>query len=152
MAKFILKMAGILSIKEKLEEQAKVEYGLEIARLREEEERLRQMAIRKASYESRLKESLQDRLNVREIKGLENCVENIKYNMQLQRLAIKRQEAQVEKARQKLDEAMKERKTYEKLKEKAFEEYKLELAAQEQKEIDELVSFRYHSARESEVC
>lgn len=152
MAKFIFKMAGILSIKEKLEEQAKVEYGLEIARLREEEERLRQMAIRKEEYQSRLKESLKDRLNVREIKGLENCVENIKYNMQLQRLTIKRQEAQVEKARQKLDEAMKERKTYEKLKEKAFGEYKLELAAQEQKEIDELVSFRYHSARESEVC
>ena len=87
MAKFIFKMAGILSIKEKLEEQAKVEYGLEIARLREEEERLRQMAIRKEEYQSRLKESLKDRLNVREIKGLENCVENIKYNMQLQMAA-----------------------------------------------------------------
>lgn len=41
---------------------------------------------------------------------------------------------------------MKERKTYEKLKERAFEEFKLELNAAEQKEVDELVSFR-HAAR-----
>ena len=48
------------------------------------------------------------------------------------------------------DEAMKERKTFEKLKEKAFEEFKLEIEAQEKKEVDELTSFRFGSARESE--
>ncbi len=45
---------------------------------------------------------------------------------------------------------MKERKIYEKLKEKAFEEFKAEVNAQEQKEIDQLVSFRFRSAGESE--
>ena len=45
---------------------------------------------------------------------------------------------------------MKERKTFEKLKEKAFEEFKLEIEAQEKKEVDELTSFRSGSARESE--
>ena len=43
-----------------------------------------------------------------------------------------------------------ERKTFEKLKEKAFEEFKLEIEAQEKKEVDELTSFRFGSARESE--
>ena len=38
---------------------------------------------------------------------------------------------------------MKERKTYEKLKEKAFEAFKQEVNAAEQKEVDELVSFRF---------
>lgn len=37
-----------------------------------------------------------------------------------------------------------ERKIYEKLREKAFEEFKQELNAQEKKEIDELVSFNYN--------
>ena len=37
----------------------------------------------------------------------------------------------------------KERKTYEKLKENAFEEFKKEQNAEEQKEISELVSFRF---------
>lgn len=46
---------------------------------------------------------------------------------------------------------MKERKTYEKLKEKAFEQFKIEIEAQERKEIDELVSFRFGAAKESEV-
>ncbi|HBI60471.1 MAG TPA: flagellar export protein FliJ, partial [Lachnospiraceae bacterium] len=34
--------------------------------------------------------------------------------------------------------------------EKAFEQFKLEIEAQERKEIDELVSFRFRSAQESE--
>ena len=45
---------------------------------------------------------------------------------------------------------MKERKTYEKLKEKAFEQFKIEIEAQERKEVDELVSFRFGAAKESE--
>ena len=63
---------------------------------------------------------------------------------------LKQQEEKVAKARKKLDDAMKERKTYEKLKERAFEEFKLELNAAEQKEVDELVSFRHGSKIESE--
>ena len=48
------------------------------------------------------------------------------------------------RARDKLNLAMQERKIYEKLREKAFEEFKQELNAQEKKEIDELVSFNYN--------
>ena len=40
---------------------------------------------------------------------------------------------------------MKERKTLEKLKEDAFSDYVKEYEKEEQKEIDELVSFRYES-------
>ena len=50
----------------------------------------------------------------------------------------------VEKAREELGEAMKDRKVHEKLKEKAFDEFKLELNDQEKKEIDEVVSFNYN--------
>ena len=39
---------------------------------------------------------------------------------------------------------MKDRKVHEKLKEKAFDEFKLELNDQEKKEIDEVVSFNYN--------
>lgn len=150
MAKFIFKMESILAIKCKLEDQAKVEYGIELAKLREEEEKLEKLKVRKEEFQFKLTEAVQDHLNIREIKDLENCVENIKYNINVQKIVIKQQQMNVEKAREKLDEAMKERKTYEKLKEKAFEEFKLEIEAQERKEIDELVSFRFGSAKESE--
>ena len=40
---------------------------------------------------------------------------------------------------------MKERKTHENLKEKAFEAFKEELLAEESKMTDELVSYTYHN-------
>ena len=128
MAKFVFKMQNILAVKEKLESQAKAEYGLEISKLREEEQ---------------LTECLHDTLDMPRIKQYEQAVEDMKICIREQQHIIKQQEEKVAKARKKLDDAMKERKTYEKLKERAFEEFKLELNAAEQKEVDELVSYRY---------
>ena len=150
MAKFIFKMESILSIKYKLEDQAKAEYGMEVAKLREEERKLEVLIAKKEAYQDALTKAVQDALVIREIKVLENSVENAKYNINVQKFVIKQQQQRVDQAREKLDNAMKERKIYEKLKEKAFEEFKAEVNAQEQKEIDQLVSFRFRSAGESE--
>lgn len=150
MAKFVFQMESILSIKEKLENQAKAEYGMELVKLRAEEEKLEALIAKKEGYQDRLTQAVQNQLNIKQIKELENCVENAKYNINLQKIAVSQQQRRVDAARDKLDEAMKERKTYEKLKEKAFEEFKLEIEAQERKEVDELVSFRHQGAEESE--
>ena len=145
MAKFIFKMESILSVKEKLEEQAKAEYSIEIIKLRQEEEKLEELENRKNAYQTRLYEAVIDTLNISEIKILEDSVENIKYNIKLQLIVIANQQKNVDRAREKLDNAMKERKTYEKLKEKAFEEFKEQINAEEQKEINELVSFKFRT-------
>ncbi|MCX4328332.1 MAG: flagellar export protein FliJ [Lachnospiraceae bacterium] len=150
MAKFIFKMESILSIKTKLEDQAKAEYGIEVMKLREEEHKLMLLEKRKHGFEQQLLEAVNGRLVILSIKRLEDSVENLKYNIKLQIVVIRQQEGRVAKARAKLDNAMKERKIYEKLKEKAFEEFKAEINAAEQKEIDQLVSFRFRSAGESE--
>ena len=149
MAKFIFKMESILSVKTKLEDQAKAEYGIETMKLREEEHKLTLLENRKSGFEQQLFEAVSDRLVILSIKRLEDSVENLKYNIKLQIIVIRKQEERVAQARAKLDNAMKERKIYEKLKEKAFEEFKAEVNAQEQKEIDQLVSFRFRSAGES---
>lgn len=52
--------------------------------------------------------------------------------------------------KKKLNEAMQERKIHDKLKEQAFEEFKADLAAQEMKEIDEVVSFNYNDRETGE--
>lgn len=145
MAKFIFKMESILSVKEKLEEQAKAEYSIEIIKLRQEEEKLEELENRKNAYQTRLYEAVMDTLNISEIKILEDSVENIKYNIKLQLIVIANQQKNVDRAREKLDNAVKERKTYEKLKEKAFEEFKEQINAEEQKEINELVSFKFRT-------
>ena len=53
-------------------------------------------------------------------------------------------EKTLEMARIELNRVMVERKTHEKLRERAFEEFKQEIAQAESKEIDELVSYNYH--------
>ncbi len=150
MAKFVFSMENLLRIKIKFEDQAKAEYGIQMAILRQEEEKLFGLEKRKAEMQEQLKEQVKDVLDLFRIRQLEDGVENIKYNINLQKVVIANQQKKVEQARKKLDEAMKERKTYEKLKEKAFEIFKQEVNAQEQKEIDELVSFRFGNGKESE--
>ena len=148
MAKFVFKMQNILAVKEKLESQAKAE--LEISKLREEEQKKILLEQKKLYYEQQLTECLHDTLDMPRIKQYEQAVEDMKICIREQQHIIKQQEEKVAKARKKLDDAMKERKTYEKLKERAFEEFKLELNVAEQKEVDELVSFRHGSKIESE--
>ena len=97
MAKFIFKMESILSVKEKLEEQAKAEYSIEIMKLRQEEEKLDELEKRKNAYQTRLYEAVMDTLNISEIKILEDSVENIKYNIKLQLIVIANQQKNVVK-------------------------------------------------------
>ncbi len=151
MAKFIFPMESILQIKCKLEDQAKVEYSNQMARLRQEEEKLERLRSRRDTLQDMLTGLVSDVLDILRIRQLEDGVENIKYNMKLQKVVILNQQKRVDQAREKLQEAMKERKTYEKLRENAFEEFKKEVNAEEQKEINELVSFRFgHSGHSIE--
>ena len=135
MAKFIFKMENILEVKRKLEDQAKSVYAAALAVLEEEQRKLRQLEEKKEGYKVRLTEMMCATLQVDQIKNLEDAVEVMKYRIQ--------EQIKAERARQELQAAVVERKTYEKLKEKAFEEFKEEINAQEKKEVDELVSYKF---------
>lgn len=150
MAKFIYKMQNLLSIKEKLEEQAKSAYSQARAALNLEEEKLKGLYDRRDEYESILRGEMNDHLDVREIIRCQEAIEILKYDIKLQQIAVNTAKQQLEIARVKLSEAMKERKIQEKLKENAFEDFKQEISKEEQKEIDELVSFTYGKKEKSE--
>lgn len=143
MARFVFSMESILQIKLKLEDQAKAEYAVQMAELQREQEKLELLQKHKDEVQEQLRQQISAVLNLFRIRQLENGVENIKYNIRLQKVVVFNQQKKVSQAREKLNEAMKERKTYEKLKENAFEDFKKELNAEEQKEINELVSFRF---------
>ncbi len=51
MAVFRYKLQSVLDIKQKLEEQEKIAFGLAAARLSEEQEALQNLMIRKAGYD-----------------------------------------------------------------------------------------------------
>lgn len=148
MAKFVYKMENILSIKYKLEDQAKDNFAEAKNKLDLEEEKLDMLYQRKEMYEEKLFSMIINQLNVLEIKKIEDAVEVIKYKIRLQIVEVNSAKQQLELARIKLNEAIMERKTHEKLKEKAFNVFLQELNAEERKEVDELVSFMYRQTSE----
>lgn len=147
MKKFRYNMENILQIKSKLEDQMKIAYGIARMRLTQEEEKLKEMVRRQASYEEELRQKRSDRLNVPEIVLCEQAIEALKERIKQQKTAVRNAEHRLEIARIRLNNAMIERKTQEKLKEKAFEEYMLEYDAEERKEVDELNSFHYNNPK-----
>lgn len=148
MAKFFYRMQNILDIKLKLETQAKNEFAVANARLAEEEEKLGLLINRKEAYEGELKALYSSQLKIKEITETQQAVEIMKYQIKLQQLQVRHAQKNVETARAKLQESMQERKTHDKLKEKEFEQFMLEEAARESKEIDELVSYRHGQKKE----
>lgn len=144
MAKFVYRMQNILDLKIKMEEQRKAEYGLANARLRKEEEKLRELIIRKAGYEKQARELVQGTIDVHKIHTCKHAIDTMKSAIRTQMIEVHVAEKNVELARSKLNQVMIERKTYEKLREKAFEEFKQEVAYEENRMVDELVSYNYH--------
>lgn len=143
MAKFVYRMQNILELEEKLEEQAKIDFRLANAALDEEKEKLRELFKRRAGYERDVSEEINGDFDLKEISFLKNAIDIIKTNIRDQMMNIERAQKAVDAARDHLNEVMVDRKTQEKLKEKAFEKFKQELAADENKEVDQLVSFTY---------
>lgn len=143
MGAFRFSLQNILNMKEKLEDQAKNEYAQANMRLMREQEKLEHVTARREDAKRMLKLVLQETLSMAEIRKRENAVEVLKFYVKQQQLAVKRCEKEVEVAREKLSEAMKERKIFEKLREKAFEEFVAEENRKEQKEVDELMSYKH---------
>ena len=143
MKKFRYSMENILEIKLKLEDQAKIAYSVARARLTTEEQQLENLRMQKADYEEKLRTLTNSKLNMLEIRQCGDAIEIIKYKIKIQIIQVKEAEKRLEVARVHLTNAMTERKTQEKLKEKAFETYMEEFEAEERKEADEKNSFQY---------
>ena len=150
MAKFIYKMQSLLNIKEKLEEQAKTAYGLAKAVLNEEETKLAGLFARKNQYIEEKRMGMSASINVHELTQLEHAIKSMEYKIAEQVLVVKQAEKNVMLAQTKLENAMKERKIQEKLREHALEQFMKEMEAEEQQEINELVTFRFGKTRERE--
>lgn len=147
MARFRYSMQSILNIKLKLEAQAKQEFSAARAALDREEEKLQQLFRRKEGYEREREELLAGTLNLRAIEENREAVRCMEVFIIQQRSNVEAAERNLEKVREKLAEVMMERKTHERLKEKAFEEFLMEEKRQESKEIDQLTSYTYGQRR-----
>ena len=149
MAKFLYRMQNILDIKYKLEDSAKQEYAEARIRLNEEEEKLEALKIRKNEYYIQYQNAIQGNLDFLKIEELANAMDIMDEMIALQNEMVKKRNKELEKARAKLNQVMQERKMHEKLKEKQFDEFVVELNAQENKETDEVVSYQYNNSSDS---
>ena len=143
MAKFQYRMQSILNIKLKMEEQAKMQFAQAQAKVNEEEAKLLQLKNRKSAYEVELKEVLLKKLDLLKIDELQNAIMRMEEYIVDQQREVEKAYRALEKERQKLTEVMIERKSHEKLKENAFEQFLQELNNAEGKEVDELTSYTY---------
>ncbi len=143
MARFIYRMQSILDIKVKLEEQAKTEFAAARLRLDEEEEKLQILMDRKLGYEEQGRILRRDSLKVMEIMENKEAISRMEEFILFQTKMVTQAQEELEEARIRLQEAMKESKTQEKLREKAFDEFIHEENAKEAKEIDELTSYTH---------
>ena len=143
MARFHYSLQSILSIKEKMETQAKQEFSSAKGALDREEEKLAELKERKQAYEKQAAELLSGKLDVREIEENQTAILRMDSFIAEQNVRVRRAKKALEEARERLTEVMKERKTHESLKEKAFESFLQEENRQESKEIDELTSYTY---------
>lgn len=142
MSVFRFRMQSILDMKAKLEEQAKIEFAQAQQKLMEEQELLAQIIKRKEDYIAYGVELRNQTIDVQEILDNKNAIEYTKELEKTQRLAVNVAQKAVDAASRKMMEARTQTKTYEKLKEHAFEEFLQEENRAESKEIDQLNSYR----------
>lgn len=148
MAKFRYSMQSILNIKTKMETQAKQEFSTAKYALDKEVEKLENLKKRKSDYEEKAHELLQGTLKVRDIEDNKNAILMMDQYIAEQRMQVKKAQDELERAREKLADVMKERKMHETLREKAFENFLQEENRQEGKSIDELTSYTYGQKRQ----
>jgi len=143
MARFRYKLQNVLNIKEKLETQAKQDFSNARKILTEEEEKRDELIRRKEEYHRRAMELRSGTLNVLDIEANQNAMLTMDSFIAQQNVRVSQAEQAVERAREHMTAAMQERKTYETLREKAFEAFLQEENRAESKSIDELTSYTY---------
>ncbi len=143
MARFRFSLQNILELKMKMETQAKQDFSAAAAALAAEEEKLDILRLKKHNLEQEAEALLFGELNFRDIDDNQLARMQTDEAIMIQKDAIRRAEEVLERARIKMAEAMMERKTYDKLREKAFEEFMTDEKRAESKMVDELTSYTH---------
>lgn len=145
MAKFKFRMQNFLSLRERIEEQKKLDYGRAVAKREHEKQVKAALILRRESYITTFREQIKGEvINPIEVQSYNDYIDWLKHKIIEQEKVVILAEKFAESKRLELVEAMKERKMLEKLKEKDAEVFRIEEKLTEQKLVDEIVSYRYN--------
>jgi flagellar FliJ protein len=145
MAKFNFKMQNLLNIKEQMEIMCQNELSKATKKYLFQKEKLISIENNIEETILNMKNNENGKLSVNFLMLYLPYIERMKLEKKNAERLLKSAEKEVEDYRMKLMEAVKEKKMYEVLKEKRFNEFKIELQHQEDKNVDELISYKYSS-------
>ncbi len=145
MAKFVFPLNSILNIKEKLEDQKRLEFGRAVSRFEQEKQKKILLIKEKEYYISFFRSSIEKGINPNELLNCNDYIEIIKQKIVMQQKAIEKAEQYVNETRQELVEASKQKKMYAILKENKLGEFLKEEKITEQKLVDEIVSYKFNN-------
>lgn len=140
--KFGFKFEKILGLKEKLEDNKKNEMAIISNSIRDLENEISKIEEMKRERYDMLEETLMSGASITDIK-------NISYSIECADISIERLQQKLSSLRESFNfkkleylEVMKERKSFEKLKEKHIDEFKQVLKLNEEKSLDQINTFR----------
>lgn len=135
------RLEKVLNYKETVEGFKKTKYGQVHQKLNKEEDILLNYNIYK---ESLLKDKTQftRKTSIGNLKLFNNYLKDISENIENQEQLVGETKQELEEVKKELLIAMREKKSFEKLKEKGYEEYLDESKKKEEKIIDEIVTFK----------
>ncbi len=145
MAKFIFKLQSVLNLRKQKEDNIKNELGIAIQRLEQEKRRLSELentldaTVREFNEKTR-KTTVHELIEYNEYLSLLNS------RIKSQKDNVNNAAQYVDKVREELVKAVKDRKILEKLKERHYEEFLLKQKKLEQKTNDEIVSYNYNES------
>ena len=142
MARFNFRLESILNLKAKVEDLRKNEFGRAMAILEQERHKKAQLEAAKEQTIQTLREQIIKGIGYLAINSYNQYIETTKRRIFAQERVILKAEADVETARVALVEAMRDRKTLDILKDKDYEEFLIEEKKEEQKVVDEIVTYR----------
>ncbi len=142
MAGYKFKLQKLLDYKISVEEQKRNELSLAIKRLEDEKKILQELLSKQKDMNNSFQEKTSKGIEVNELKLLVNYIDYYKRSIKSQKINIKMADDYVGSCREELIKASQEKKMMEKLKEIDYGKYLYDEQKNEEKLVDDLVSFK----------
>lgn len=140
MKKFNFRFQRILEFKQTVEDLKRSNYNVEVKALNEETEKLNTF-IKNKDVINNQRNNLTQHTTVKDLKLFNNYLTKMNEIILEQHDRVNHKNDDVEAAKKELIKSVKEKRTFEKLKDKDYDQHLFELKREEEKIIDQLVSF-----------
>lgn len=148
MKKYSFRLQPVLDIREKTLEDKRLEMAQVIQLLNEQQEGLERLIAKQASYKDELESlSLEDDLNVFALANFKNYMVNLQEQITQQEHNIENTKKALGVKQEAVNEALKDVKVLEKLKEKQSQKFYKDIEMKEANEIDDISTARYRLKR-----